>query len=442
MQPHFNVPVDLLNKDLGNLHARATARLAKEEKDFTSTIVVSDHDMFVLPNSVRSTKRNTKKPKRYNECLANYDSSEECDTALQSPPTSKRARHSAASNESYAYDQNIIDSMRHVSVQVRKLPELEVETWCMVHCLYKCYCNGMDIVGKPFSFTNSNSAEKAVEESSNHVVEETPYVSSHWDAIPPRRRQYSFDRGVTASTSKSTSTSSSPMHSSMFDPRSLRAARTRMFRWRIERKRRSLEEVHELRRQCNEMEYPHRTYLNNCIETCKEHYLRECWKQRAGRDRNQGTEAMNVGSTDDIQFVSELRVPATYAKKNTQETSVTRLNRIITMTMRSVCAIQRRNQLRLNTEQYKISIVRWDRILTAFEQGEVFIWDTQLTDNSTVLLLTTDPNNSTPISLNIQRTANIQSVQNNSLPLVAKMLKLAVKNRETTHLGKHAARDL
>lgn len=437
MQPHFNVPVDLLNKDLGSLHARATARLAKEEKDFTSTIVVSDHDMFVLPNSVRSTKRNTKKPKRYNECLDDYDSLEERDTTLHAPPTPKRVRHAPVSNE-YAYDQNIIDSMRHVNVQVKKLPELEVEAWCMVHCLYKCFCNGMAIEGKPFSFTNASSADKPIDDSSNHVVDEIPYASSHWESIPPRRRQYSFDRGVTATKTATTPMSSWPMNSDRVDPKSLSAARTRMFRWRIHRKRRSLEEVCELRRQCDELEIAYREYLNRCVEKCKQHFLRESWKERAGHDQRHGTEETTVDPSDDIQFVSELRVPATYAKKNPAETSVTQLNRIITATMRSVCAIQRRNQLKLNTEQHKISIVRWDRILTAFRQKEVFIWNTLLTDKSTVLLLTTDPNDSIPVSVNIHSTTNILDVNNNSLPLVAKMLKMAVRNAETTQLGKHA----
>lgn len=438
-QPHFNVPVDLLNRDLGNLHARATARLAKEEKDFTSTIVVSDHDMFVLPNSVRSTKRNTKKPKRYNECLANYDSAEENDVALQSQPSPKRARH-AVHNE-YAYNQGIIDSIRHVAVQVKKLPELDVEAWCMIHCLYKCYCNGMHTAGKPFSFTNTTNTtnttvDKSIEDNSNRVFDEKVKASSHWDSIPPRRRQYSFDRSVFSSKTASPLTSHQ-MNVDIAEQRSLRASRTRMFRWKIERKRRSVQEVRELRRQCDELEIAYRDYLNNRIEICKQHFLRESWKLRAVRDQNHETDAVTADNSEDIQFVAEMRVPATYAKKNSPETSVTQLNRIITNTMRTVCAIQRRNLLKLNAEPFKISIVRWDRFLTAFKSSEIFIWDTLLTDDSSVLLLTNDANNSVPTSMNIRCTTNILDMDNSSLPLVAKMLKMAVKNEETTQLGKH-----
>lgn len=429
-QPHFNVPVDLLNKDLGNLHARATARLAKEEKDFTSTIVVSDHDMFVLPNSIRSSKRNTKKPKRYNECLANYDSSEDQDTSVQSPPAPKRSRH-APSNE-HAYDQSIIDSMRHVTVDVNKLPELDVEGWCMVHCLYKCYCDMLAVMGNPFSFTAAGKTG-TVDATMHHVVDETVKPASHWDSIPPRRRQYSFDRSGPASSKTVAPISETQMNFDIAQQRSLRAARTRMFRWQIERKRRSVLEVRELRRQCEEMEVAYRDYLNNRIELCKQHFLREAWKQRALRE-NKGQSPDAVAFTDDVQFVAQPRVPATYAKK--PETSVTQLNRIITNTMRTVCAIQRRSILKLNPEPCKISIVRWDRILAAFNDKEVFVWDTQLTDDSSVLLLTNDTSNEVPVSLNIKCATNITDRDTDKLPLLAKMLKMDVKNEETTQLGK------
>lgn len=392
--------------------------------------------MFVLPNSVRSTKRNTKKPKRYNECLANYDSSEENDATFPSPPTPKRARHAAPSV--YAYDPNIIDSIRHVAVQVRKLPELDVEAWCMIHSLYKCFCDGTAIVGKPFSFTNATATEKAIDDNSNQVIDETlkSPLGSHWDAIPPRRRQYSFDRGAAGVSASIATASASQMNEDIAEQRSFRAARTRMFRWRIERKRRSVHEVRELRRQCDEVEIAYREYLTNRIELCKQHFLRESWKTRAARDQKQGADAVTVAeASDDIQFVAEMRVPATYAKKNSPETSVTQLNRIITNTMRTVCAIQRRNLLKLNPEPCKISIVRWDRMVTAFKQKEIFIWDTLLTDESTVLLLTNDPQNSVPVSLNIRFATNILDMENERLSLVAQMLKMGVKNEETTQLG-------
>lgn len=436
--------MDLLNKDLGNLHARATARLAKEEKDFTSTIVVSDHDMFVLPNSVRSTKRNTKKPKRYNECLANYDSAEEPDAQLQSP-SPKRVRR-AASNE-YAYDQSIIDSLRHVNVQLKKLPELEVEEWCMVHCLYKCFCNGTAITGKPFSFTNANATDKAIDDTHNHVVDETTTMSSHWESIPPRRRQYSFDRGSTPSTSKPglatvpTSSAGMTVEQGIAEQRTLRAARTRMFRWRIERKRRSVQDVRELRRQCDEVEYAYRDYLESRIEMCKQLFLREHWKQRAARDPKLGGDAVVPGTDDDIQFVAELRVPATYARRSKPETTVTQLNRVITKTMRTVCTIQRENILELNTEPLKITIVGWSRMLVAFRDNEIFVWDATLTDNSSVLLLTNESHDVAPVSLNIRSATNIRNVDNDRLPLVAKMLKMAVRSPETTQLGKRADSD-
>lgn len=417
------------------MHARATARLAKEEKDFTSTIVVSDHDMFVLPNSIRASKRSARKPKRYNECSGSYDSSEEHDSTLSSsPPAPKRARQAASSG--YAYDQSIIDSIRHVTVLAKKLPDLEVETWCMVHCLYKCYCDAAAIVGKPFSFANASATEKPIEYRSDDVMDDTAKAYSHWESIPPRRRQYSFDRS-SASNAQPARTQSQ-MNDEIAEQRSLRAARTRMFRWKIERKRRSIYEVQELRRQCDEVEVAYREYLANRIELCKQHFLRESWKSRAARDQKQTTDASAPESSDDIQFVAEVRVPATYAKKTSPETSVTQLNRIITNTMRTVCAIQRRNLLKLNTEQFKISIVRWDRMVAAFKDSEIFVWNTLLTDGSSVLLLTNDEKNSIPSSPNIRKATNIVDIDNDDLPLVAQMMKTAVKNGETTQLGKCA----
>lgn len=440
-QPHFNVPVDLLNKDLGNLHAKATARLAKEEKDFTSTIVVSDRDMFVLPNSQRSSKRSTKKPKRYNESLDSFENFEEIDTA-QHPPA-KRPRTSLTNH--YSYDPNIINAIRHVTVTMKKLPELDVEPWCMVHRLYKCFCKGTALIGKPFSFINA--ATTTNEKKSEEIVDDAVKYN-HWETAPARRRQYSFDRGSSAAT---------PMSAAQVyeELKTMRSARTSPLDWKNDCQGRTIEEICGLRRQCDIMEIPLRGMLDAMVEKCREKFMEERRILRIAAkiaetlpaaEKRQLPSMLQQRPTQPPQPQTMPQARAVAAKRVTaasvaatkrpeiRETSVTKLNRIITNHMRKVCAIQRQNEMKLDRDT-PISVVRWDRILTALQLNEVFVWHTTLTDRSTVLLLTNNPNKSKPISQNIQCSADIFETEYDSLPILAKMMRMYVQNDETTQLG-------
>lgn len=88
-----------------NLDSKINSKLAKEEKKFHQTVVVTETDSILL----KAKRRSSKIPKRYAECI-----------------------DSAPKNGN-------IDS---VSILVSKLDCKNVEPWCMVHNLYKCFCKG------------------------------------------------------------------------------------------------------------------------------------------------------------------------------------------------------------------------------------------------------------------------------------------------------------
>lgn len=185
----------MIDENLNQLHAKATARLAKEEKDFTSTIVVSDSNTFVLPNNVLSAKRNTKKPLRYHECLVNYDDG--VDVENKKVKEHSYQRRTDKSKQSVNHKQNlIVNTLQNCNVQLEKLPDLEIEPWCMIHCLYKCYCKGSSKAGKSFKLQQNINKKPESVSIAPQVVETAITPNSKWESIAPRKRQYTFENDI------------------------------------------------------------------------------------------------------------------------------------------------------------------------------------------------------------------------------------------------------
>ncbi|XP_017867937.1 PREDICTED: uncharacterized protein LOC108616922 [Drosophila arizonae] len=149
----------LSNEDAFNLRRKATARLAKMEKDFTSTLVLTDNETLLINETQCDKKRRcTKAPKRYEDF---DDSIEDDEGSLRPSKFAKRdinlklARGSTESvpmslSEPCSIKDTDFDQLKHCQVALRRLPDVaNLATFCMTHQLYKCFCGGLAVEGKP-----------------------------------------------------------------------------------------------------------------------------------------------------------------------------------------------------------------------------------------------------------------------------------------------------
>ncbi|XP_053658703.1 uncharacterized protein LOC128707771 [Anopheles marshallii] len=134
------------------LREKATACLAKEEREFTPTVILTKNTTVLVQNKESECRRLKKKPKKYDDyyndqsvqCLLNGGSVKDVSGYISKPPPNAKP---LSENE----------RMRHAHVLLNKLPQLtDIEPLCMVHDLYRCFCGGKATQGKPFSFTEEN----------------------------------------------------------------------------------------------------------------------------------------------------------------------------------------------------------------------------------------------------------------------------------------------
>lgn len=403
------------DNSLDVLQARANARLARVEKEFKSTIIVSENDMYVLPNTITSTKRSSRKPKRFTNddtCLDDTETEtifkskrrrpEERVVVVESHPTLNKHRH------------NALKSLQHVRVEVKQLPELGVEPWCLVHHLYKCHCKGRAQKGRVFSFANKN----------NDLV-----GPGGWETTAPRKRQYTFERenANDEPVQKASKTTIAPQFSpqdeipslpsiSSFLINQLTSARTRIFPWR-KRPRRTQADLLRLRNECNFAENPEIiAKLNERIETCRKY----------NQAQNMLAKSMELGK------LVPKELPLTNDHNTSKNESINHLNQVITETMQRLTALQQRNRLTLNPTPNKLSIIPWNRVLQAFKSHEIFVWDVELENHLRLMALTTT--HVTPKDEKMIRVTNISYTELSKLPMVAKLLRNNYKTEKTKYL--------
>lgn len=397
------------------LQARANACLAKEEKEFKSTIIVSENDMFVLPSSSTATKRSSKKPKRF----TNDESCVE-DTETETIFKSKRRRQAVekpttpVENRPIEVQQrcNLLKSLQHVRVELNALPDLGIEPWCMIHCLYKCHCKGRAQKGRIFNFANKKNDLTG---------------PGGWELITPRKRQYTFERDSNLHCDEPMP-KSRKQHAVQDDDDDhepwLTSARTSLFNWKI-RPRRSAHELKMFRNECMFNETQRSELLDQRINQCRKY--------------NQAKNILHK-SMENGQLVLNAHARAEKAlngsmKSVDRSTNVTLdyFNRVITKTMQGLTALQERNRMALNPTPNKLSIVPWDRIVHAFNVSNVFIWDIILKNNLRLLALTT--HFTKPKCEHYLQVTNINYADVNSLPMIGKLLRNGYKTEKTKYLG-------
>lgn len=410
MQNQFKEPNSFyMNNNIDLLQAQANARLAKEEKEFKSTIIVSDNDMFVLPSSSIATKRHSKKPKR-------FTSDETCldDTETETIFKSKRRRPMEKVVESYSgedkYRNALLKKIQHVRVEVKKLPKFEAEPWCIVHCLYKCHCKGRALRGRIVNGANQKNDMSA---------------PGGWEIISPRKRQYTFER--------ENATGDEPFQKNrklvaveIKDPCEIGlSARTKGLNWK-KRPRRSKPELKTLKNECMFVENQRADILKERITECRKY----------NQAQNMLNKSIQNGSLAALRATNSNAVARGNAQTITQSSNshLHRLNNVITDTMHRLTALQERSQLILNPIQNKLSIVPWNRMLQAFKSHEIFVWDVLLKDNLRLLVLTTT--HIKPKSDNFEQVTNIIYHSDiSALPMVAKLLRNEFHAETTKYLG-------
>lgn len=409
-----------LNNNIGLLQARANACLAKEEKEFKSTIIVSENDMFVLPSSSIATKRHSKKPKR-------FTSDESCleDTETETIFKSKRRRSEKMPAEPCTvtevkhetkHQNGFIKKLQHVRVDVKKLPDLEVEPWCLVHCLYKCHCKGRAQKGRIFNFANKKNDMTA---------------PGGWDVITPRKRQYTFEReniGGDEPSQKARKVSVGEVNDYTRDNNTF-SSRTVPLDWRS-RPRKNPQELNNFRNRCIFEERPFASKLREKIMICRKYNQAQNMLTKT-MENGKLTAAAAGTIQNKLQVLAKGKAQPTSQPLNS---SLQRLNHVITKTMHSLTALQERSQLLLNPTPNKLSIVPWNRVLQAFKSHEVFIWDVILKDDLRLLVLT--QTHVKPKSDTFQQVTNINHHSDiSSLPMIAKLLRNEFHTEKTKYLG-------
>lgn len=412
-----------LNSSIDFLQARANARLAKEEKEFKSTIIVSENDMFVLPSSSTATKRSSKKPKRFTNDEACVE-----DTETETIFKSKRRRQAEKVNtptESRPIEAqprcSLLKSLQHVRVELNALPDLGIEPWCMIHCLYKCHCKGRAQKGRIFNFANKKSDVTG---------------PGGWELTSPRKRQYTFERDNNMHVDEPMPKSRKPHaiqgdqesvepDSQTIDTFNMRAARTSPFNWKV-RPRRTAHELKMFRNECMFNETQRSELLDQRINQCRKYNQA---KNILHKSMENGQLVVNAHARADKTLNGSMK-----SVDRSANVTLDYFNRVITNTMQGLTALQERNKMSLNQTPNKLSIVPWDRMVHAFNVSNVFIWDIVLKNNLRLMALTT--NFTKPKCEHYLQVTNINYADVSTLPMIAKLLRHGYRTEKTKYLGK------
>lgn len=421
------------------MRAQATARLAKEEKDFRSTVVLSENDMFVLPNINGLGKRNKKKPKRFNECLlmdGTMDFVDLCEDA-----SADKGKLTVASE---------VDRMRHARVTVPKMTVLNsLEPLCMVHQIYRCFCGNTATRGRPFELIldkRSDSSATPTEESDAQALS-----NSQWETAATRKRQYTFERDANAIVKKA-KTPAEIVHDLTNS-----AIRTRPYSGR---KFVSKADIRQLRARLKELEAP---FMNKLLllqapgrkfavpkrpmpefveipdddddddnstdnnrdgsdEDNRQRLTSSNNNRNVARDSNAGADGRQPRALTDMSNPVDVM-------------NIQKLNQTVTLMMQKIFREQSCSSLCLTQASMGILDCRsWVAVLRAYQNRRIFIWLVRFgDDNEAILALTVA--DEMPMVRGATSISTIETNDVNTLPLVGRLLREGVLNDTTKQLG-------
>ncbi|XP_073812924.1 over compensating males [Musca autumnalis] len=187
----------ITTEDAFMLRRKATARLARMEKEFTSTVVLTENETLLINETNNDKKRRcTKAPKRYEYYEDDTDDelrkNSPKKTALTTIDNDKNLAVEVKEIREPVYIQDtILEQLKHCTVNLVRLKDMDnVAPWCLIHQLYKCFCKGKALDGKPMIIEkgeNNRTIEHGGEEEQTMVLTPTDYK-------PNTKARYTFEK--------------------------------------------------------------------------------------------------------------------------------------------------------------------------------------------------------------------------------------------------------
>lgn len=424
------------------------ASLAKEEKDFTATVVVSDGKTIYVPTWDEKKKRNKKVPKRLSDCVqfesefVHRDLMETFKTKEEKRMREKMEIVKVEETEFKTNKNDIVKNMIHVNVNLERLNVLDhLQPWCMVHCLYKCFCRFKAVEGDRFEFGNTKI----------DMIEQPAYT---------KKRQYTFEKNKDESPTKMLKISH-PVVTNTFTEIESSCRRVRVVatkQYKIVNRARSVEVRKRIKR--IEQEHPGlKILLRNRVK--RSTLLPEIGplvtvsderivlnnsaisnENRSFTEENQSqpfNECIASVATEE-QLDNEINpAPKTSPIKISFEHNEhprkyrPRFNNIIMKTMQGISQRLRTKTGLPSPVNKALNCIQWKHFLRAFNADQIYIWEVQL-NTQEVLLVVTDKN-IMPIVSNAIYVINIKAVSTERLPVLPKLIKLGIVNEETEKMS-------
>ncbi|XP_055916637.1 uncharacterized protein LOC129949293 isoform X1 [Eupeodes corollae] len=171
----------ITTEDAFMLRRQATAKLARVEKEFTSTIVLTGSETLLINESQYDKKRRcTKIPKRYGDFVDHDDND-----SIDSKTSTKRTETTVTfPTEPVLVNETIYNHLKHSSVRLKKLNDVkDLAPWCMIHMVYKCFCKGQSTIGHPIVIEKHINTQEPLEAT---IIDEPLVVKN--------RTLYSFEK--------------------------------------------------------------------------------------------------------------------------------------------------------------------------------------------------------------------------------------------------------
>lgn len=147
---------DHRNRIIEQKFQNANAHLAKEQREFRTTVVLSEDRTICIPNRENVGKRITRVPRRYHEGNPDENSTPPMDSMAakrrsddgivepqdNAPLDDHMAADQVDSHPTDDEQQHVLNHFGHCAVLLERLPDVvaSLQTWCMEHHLYKCGC--------------------------------------------------------------------------------------------------------------------------------------------------------------------------------------------------------------------------------------------------------------------------------------------------------------
>ncbi|KAG4075032.1 hypothetical protein HA402_004578 [Bradysia odoriphaga] len=414
------------NSDIKQYCDRMNASLAKEEKDFTATVVVSEGKTIYVPTWDEKKKRLKKVPKRLSDCVqfeSDFVHRDLSETLLTKEEN--RMRASKPETVERVDDQvltssknDMVKSMIHVNVNVERLDVLDnLEPLCMIHGLYKCFCKFRAVDGRRFEFSNSKI----------DVIEQPVYT---------KKRQYTFERNKDEPANKYMAVADEDLDYSA-TCRRVRVVDTNhqkiKNRVRLETIRRKIKTI--------ERDHPERKrLLENRIKRCiAMPEVGQLVTVPDARDDTPGISNAEVNKSGHSMESDVMEQSSSSGVRDsiTSDANATkyrsRFNNIICKTMQGISQKLKSMTSLPSPVNKAFYYMQWKHFVKHFNEDRIYVWEVQL-NTKEVLLVVTDKN-IMPIVSNAMYVINIKAVSTERLPLLPKLIKLGVENEETNKLS-------